>query len=1496
MGQKSLYVKEFEKDACGIGFVAQLKGSPSYEVVDKALSMLCCMEHRGAVGAEKNSGDGAGVLIQIPHELLQHECSLIGISLPEAGVYGVGNIFLPPEVGQQGVIKEFYRRAIEEFDQVCLGFREVPVNPDVMGGSAFRSRPSIWQVFVGRRSCLSDIEFERKLYLIRKYMDHLLAKLSVSGSDFFYTCSLSCKKIVYKGQLTTDQVQKFYLDLQNPLLKSCLAMVHSRFSTNTFPSWSRSQPFRFLSHNGEINTLRGNKNSMLARNLLVDSGVFDSEDLKKILPIVEEEGSDSATLDNVVELLALGGRSLPHVMMMLIPEAWDKNDLMDQKRRAFYEYHATLMEPWDGPASIAFTDGDMVGATLDRNGLRPSRYCLTESGLLIMSSEQGALEVEEQEIVLKGRLQSGRMFWADLKQGCIISDDELKGEICSRYPYEKWVQSSKVSFDQLPSMLSSSLSSSSSSDLACLKKVFGYTKEDMTVIIRPMVEEAKEPIGSMGSDTPLAILSNFSQNLFNYFHQLFAQVTNPPIDPIREQFVMSLRSYCGEQVPILSLEPCRPYPYLSLDRPFLTNFDLQSILNVPSSSGLKVSQFSILVRQEDRFDQKLEDLCESVRQAVLSGQNVIVLSDRGVESQTVALPSLLAISAVHHTLVDHHIRSQCGLIIETGEAREIHHFATLLGYGATAVNPYLALDIIDELVAQKCFDFSCEEAQDRYFQALDKGLLKVMSKMGISTVQSYLGAQIFEPVGLSQDFIDRYFSGSYSRLDGVDLSVIEKETRLRHQYAYSVVKEDQELEPGGHYAYRRRGEQHLLDPLKIHLLQRAAQSDDFDLYKQFSNQIGQQDDVPLTLRSLLDFDCSNSIDLSEVEPVENILKRFATGAMSLGSISRESHETLAIAMNRIGAKSNTGEGGEDPVRFTPDVNGDNRCSAIKQVASGRFGVTSYYLSKAKEIQIKMAQGAKPGEGGQLPGTKVDQYIARLRHSTPGVGLISPPPHHDIYSIEDLAQLIYDLKNANEMARINVKLVSEIGVGMVASGVAKAHADVVLISGADGGTGASPLTSLKHAGLPWELGLAEVHQTLVLNGLRSRIVLQTDGQIRTGRDIVVATLLGAEEWGVATSALVTIGCIMMRKCHLNTCPVGIATQDKELRTLFTGRPDYVVNYFRFLAMEVREIMARLGFSTIDSMVGRVDKLKAGSTSHWKARYLDFSPLIQFRPELAQCQETEQDHGLESILDRQFIQVASDFLDFKAHSVRSSFRVKNTDRSVGTMLSYRVSKAFEDQPLSEDSLYFDLKGNCGQSFSAFGVKGLTFHLKGSANDYFGKGLCGAKLILEPEKGVQFKADENVIVGNVAFYGATSGQAYIEGLAGERFCVRNSGVEVVVEGVGDNACEYMTGGRVVILGDIGRNFAAGMSGGIAYIWDPSSSMLPCINQEMVEIQHLEEALEIEFVLRKIREHTRLTGSQRAFSILESWDRCVGEFIKIMPLDYKRVLEELAKQQTAG
>ncbi len=1493
-----LYDPRFEHDACGVGFVADLNGNKTHWIVRKGVEILENLEHRGAVGAEKNSGDGAGLLIQTPHKFFKKECSNLGIPLPAPGCYGVGIIFLPRNETSRKKVMDIFTECVEELGQKVLGWRDVPTENKNIGSMVKAVEPFMAQVFIERSADIDDPEtFERKLYVIRKYSKKRIKSSGLDGVEDFYISSLSYKTISYKGMLTAPQLPDYFPDLSDETLESALCLVHSRFSTNTFPSWPLAQPFRYLAHNGEINTLRGNINWMRARESLFEPGLFTSDEIEKLLPILDDAQSDSAIIDNAVELLVLSGRSLPHVMAMLIPEVWASDTEMSESKRAFYEYHATIMEPWDGPASIAFTDGHVIGATLDRNGLRPSRYLLTYDNILVMGSEAGVLQFAPENIKLKGRLQPGRMFVASLDEGRIIPDDEIKETLANAKPYAKWVSEGKLELIKIKP--GNPPKQPVHEKLTQRQSAFGYSKEDLKIIIAPMANTGAEPIGSMGADTPLAVLSDKPQSLFNYFYQLFAQVTNPPIDPIREESVMSLVSIIGEEEDLLQ-EQNKHCHFIEVPQPVLTNEKLEKLRWVDEDHFKSVCLSSVFPvgRGPGSMKKALDEICEGASAAISSGCNIIIISDRGSNEKNAPIPSLLAVSAVHHHLIREGTRARCGLVVETGEAREVHHFALLLGYGASGINPYLAFESIEDLRLRGVLDkgLTREKAARNFINATGKGLLKTMSKMGISTIQSYIGAQIFEAVGLHEDLIDRYFPGTASRLSGIGLETIEEETMILHRYAYPESGEisDVLLEEGGCYQWREMGERHTFNPGTIQLLQRSTRINDFGLFKKYTSAVNDNPEEANTIRGLLDFTNQDPVPLEEVEPVENIVKRFFTGAMSFGSISKEAHETLAIAMNRLGAKSNTGEGGEDPERFETRPDGDSARSAIKQVASGRFGVTSHYLVNSDELQIKMAQGAKPGEGGQLPGPKVDRVIAKVRHSTPGVGLISPPPHHDIYSIEDLAQLIFDLKNANDRARINVKLVAEVGVGTIAAGVAKGHSEAVLISGHDGGTGASPQSSIKHAGLPWELGLAETHQVLMRNNLRSRIVVQTDGRIVTGRDAIIAALLGAEEWGAATAALVVSGCVMMRKCHLNSCPVGIATQDAELRKMYSGDPEYLVRFFTFMAMEIREIMAQLGFRTVNEMVGRTDKLKIkDGIKHWKAKHLKIDKLLHMEKSLgcaSYCCD-DQDFGLDNALDRELIELARPGLDF-GHKVTGEISIRNVNRTLGTLLSAEISRKYGEQALPEDTIHIKVNGSAGQSFAAFGAKGLTFELEGEANDYFCKGLSGGKVILYPPKVSKFKPHENVIVGNVAFYGATDGESYIQGVGGERFCVRNSGARVVVEAVGDHGCEYMTGGRVVILGPIGKNFAAGMSGGVAYILDLEGKSRNRINTQMVDLENLEDSSEIDQVRSMIEKHYNYTQSPLAMGILAKWDENLPKFIKVMPRDYKRALAEMAQE----
>jgi glutamate synthase (NADPH) large chain len=1492
--QAGLYHPEFEHDACGIGFVANIKGRKSHQIIEDAILMLTRMEHRGACGCEANTGDGAGILIQVPHEFFLDECTKLGLDLPPYGEYGVGMVFFPRDEKLREECRETLNRNIKKLKLELIGYRAVPTDNQTVGESAVNAEPQMEQVFIKRPPQITDLlEFERKLFVLRNYATRIINEAVQGVKGSFYFTSLSYKTIVYKGQLTTNQVRPYFPDLHNENVVSALAVIHSRFSTNTFPSWKLAQPFRYIAHNGEINTVKGNVNWFSAAETDFESQFFSKEELEMIRPVCNLAQSDSANLDNVIEMLVLSGRSLPHVMMMLIPEAWDGNEQMDPIRKAFYEYHASLMEPWDGPASITFTDGTIVGATLDRNGLRPSRYCVTSDDLVIMASESGALEVDQAKVIKKGRLQPGKMFLVDLEQGRILSDEEVKAQISSQQPYDEWLKQYKIKLAEVPEP-GGKFRPLEEKNLLKRQISAGYTSEDLKYVIGPMATTGLEALGSMGLDTPLAVLSDQSQHLANYFKQLFAQVTNPPIDPIRERMIMSLLSFVGPTKNLLTETPQHCHT-LELTQPVLSNQELEKIRYL-DHKGFQSKTIYMYFRADDKpgsLQRGLDRICQYAEHAVEDGFSIIILSDRSFDSSHAQVPSLLAMAAVHHHLLRKGLRDNVGIIVETGDVWETHHFATLIGYGASGINPYLAFETIAYMKQKGMLETELSEAylHKNYIKAVGKELLKIFAKMGISTLQSYHGAQIFEALGIHKEVIDLHFTGTVSRIGGMKLDDIAREVMIRHRLAFPDIKQvnfTQRLEVGGVYQWKQRGEAHIFNPQTIHLLQESTKKNDYQLFKKYSRLIDDQTHKALTIRGLFKFKSGKSIPIEEVESIENIFKRFATGAMSFGSISWEAHTTLAIAMNRIGGKSNSGEGGEDERRFKKRENGDWLNSAIKQVASGRFGVTSYYLTNATELQIKMAQGAKPGEGGQLPGHKVDEWIGRTRHSTPSVGLISPPPHHDIYSIEDLAQLIFDLKNANREARISVKLVSEAGVGTVAAGVCKAHADVVLIAGHDGGTGASPLSSIRHAGLPWELGLAETHQTLVRNKLRSRIVVQADGQIRTGRDLAVAALLGAEEWGVATAALVTAGCIMMRKCHLNTCPVGVATQNEELRALFTGKPEHVVNLFTFLAMELREIMAELGFRTVNEMVGQSDRLEVrDDITHWKHKNLNLSTIL-YRPpvnlEVGLFKQEEQDHGISEVLDWELLKKAQSALK-TLENVKAEFRIQNIDRSVGTMLSNEISKKYEAEGLPQDTIHFKFRGTAGQSFAAFGAKGLTMELEGDANDYFGKGLSGAKLILYPDRKATFEPSTNSIVGNVAFYGATSGEAYIRGMAGERFGVRNSGVKTVVEGVGDHGCEYMTGGVVIILGDTGRNFGAGMSGGVAYIWNKNADFENKLNREMVDLEAITE--EDQNILKLfIENHLEYTQSERAKSVLENWETTITQFVKVMPTDFKKAL----------
>ncbi|MGC1243917.1 MAG: glutamate synthase large subunit [Chryseosolibacter sp.] len=1487
---KGLYTPELEHDACGIGFVANINGTKTNNVLRDALSMLENMEHRGGRGCNAKTGDGAGILIQLPHDFLSEEASRLGFELPAPGKYGVGMVFFPRDKKVANACREVLKKNIIALGFELIGFRGVPVDHSVPGPDAAEVEPLIEQVFVkSKGDNIPDEALERKLFVLRNFTSHKIGREVKGSNTEFYITSLSSKTIIYKGQLRTEQVRKYFFDLQDPRLRTALALVHSRFSTNTFPNWKLAQPFRYIAHNGEINTIRGNVNKMKSKEALFKSSLFTDEELKMVVPITMPEGSDSSNLDALVEMLVISGRSIPHVMMMLVPEAWQDNKLMDPHRKAFYKYHASMMEPWDGPAALVFTDGNRIGATLDRNGLRPLRYYVTRSGRIVMASEAGALPVDPKDILEKGRITPGKMMMIDLDQGKVLDDEKVKRSVYEGKPYYNWIIQNRLKLRLEPEQ-DYYEDNFDEKTLTARQNAYGYTAEDLKTIITPMAQKGYEAIGSMGDDTPLAVLSKESRHISNYFKQHFAQVSNPPIDPIRERLVMSLFTRIGVSLNVLDETP-QHTNQIHISQPVLLNSDLEKLKHLPAH-GFDYSIIrSVFVAdgKPGRLEESLNRICCEAEKAIRSGKKIIVISDKKISPDHAPIPSLLAIGAVHHYLVENRIRTHAGLLVEAGDVWEVHHFATIIGYGASAINPYMAFETIHSLNRENALgNITDEDAYKNYQKAIGNGLLKVMSKMGISTLQSYQSAQIFEALGLGSDVIDKCFKGTISRIEGLSFDDLAQEVLVRHKLAFG--KEGAPLQVGGIYQWKRRGEKHMFSPEVIHLLQHSTKTKNYSLFKKYAAKIDEQANETLTLRGLFQFKKRNAVPISEVEPVEEIFRRFATGAMSFGSISHEAHSTLAIAMNRIGGKSNSGEGGEDAVRYERKSNGDWERSAIKQVASGRFGVTSYYLSNADELQIKMAQGAKPGEGGQLPGDKVDEWIGRVRHSTPGVGLISPPPHHDIYSIEDLAQLIFDLKNANRQARINVKLVSQAGVGTVAAGVAKAKADAILISGADGGTGASPISSVRHAGLPWELGLAEAHQTLVKNNLRSRIVLQTDGQIRTGRDIAIATLLGAEEWGVATAALVVEGCIMMRKCHLNTCPVGIATQDSELRKLFTGDPDHVVNFFHFLAQDLRETMAELGFRSINEMVGRTDVLRVRQdVDHWKVKKLDLSPILHREPardHVGVYKQIEQDFELEKVLDWRLVEAAKSSID-EAEPVQKKFIIRNTDRSVGALLSNEISKKYKANGLPEDTIHFNFKGSAGQSFGAFVAPGLRFELEGEANDYFGKGLSGGKLIVYPDNEASFKPEDNIIIGNVAFYGATAGEAYIRGQAGERFCVRNSGVKAVVEGVGDHACEYMTGGRVVVLGKTGRNFAAGMSGGIAFVFDTEKALDKLCNKDMVELEAMTEEDKHE-VREMIEKHFRYTGSDPAEWILENWEVASNLFIKVMPKDYKAVLQK--------
>ena len=1533
---QGLYDPALDKDSCGVGFIADIKGRSSHKLIEDALAILCNLEHRGAVGADPRAGDGAGILVQIPHKFFAKEAGRLGFGLPKPGEYAIGALFMPRDPDWRQVIREIYSQMIKRERMTLLGWREVPSDNSTLGESVKPTEPVHLQVFIGRGNKIkTEEEFERRLYILRKSMSNAIYTRKERRLSGYYPVSISCRTIVYKGMFLADQLGTYYPDLRDRDFESALALVHQRFSTNTFPAWSLAHPYRMIAHNGEINTLRGNVNWMAARQASVSSPLF-GKDINKLWPISYEGQSDTACFDNALEFLVQGGYSLAHAMMMMIPEAWAGNPLMDEERRAFYEYNAALMEPWDGPAAIAFTNGRQIGATLDRNGLRPARYLLTNDDRIVMASEMGVLPISEKDIIKKWRLQPGKMLLVDLDEGRLIPDEELKATLAKSHPYKEWLARTQIVLEELPGTANEAPISNLS--LLDRQQAFGYTQEDLKFLMTPMATTGEEAVGSMGNDTPISALSDKPKSLFTYFKQNFAQVTNPPIDPIREELVMSLVSIIGPRPNIFDLEGTSKTKRLEVRQPILTNEDLEKIRSISEMSGdhFKSHTFDITFPAEhgaDGMGWALAELCERAEEEVRNGCNIIILSDRRASADRIPIPVLLACAAVHHHLIRNGLRTSVGMVLETGEPREVHHFACLAGYGAEAINPYLAFETLiaikDDLPGKPTDD---KEVIKKYIKAIGKGLLKVMSKMGISTYQSYCGAQIFDAVGLRQDFVDNYFTGTHTRIEGVGLAEIAEEAVRRHRDAFSDAPIYRSmLDVGGDYAVRVRGEDHVWTAETVSRLQHAVRGNSQDHYRAFAQVVNEQNERLLTIRGMFrlkkaDEDGRKPVPLEEVEPAKNIVRRFSTGAMSFGSISREAHTTLAIAMNRIGGKSNTGEGGEEADRFKPLPNGDSMRSAIKQVASGRFGVTAEYLVNSDMMQIKIAQGAKPGEGGQLPGHKVDKTIAKVRHSTPGVGLISPPPHHDIYSIEDLAQLIFDLKNVNPTGDVSVKLVSEVGVGTVAAGVSKARADHVTIAGFEGGTGASPLTSIKHAGSPWEIGLAETHQTLVINRLRGRIAVQVDGGIRTGRDVVVGALLGADEFGFATAPLIAAGCIMMRKCHLNTCPVGVATQDPVLRKRFKGQPEHVINYFFFVAEEVRELMAELGFRTFDEIVGQMQMLdRRKLVEHWKAKGLDFSKLFTKPPAekgtaIFKCEP--QDHKIKEILDRKLIAESQSALD-RGAPVRLQSVIRNTDRACGGMLSGEVAKRYGHEGLPDNTIHVRFTGTAGQSFGAWLARGITFELDGDANDYVGKGLSGGRLIIRPPADSGIVPEESIIVGNTVLYGAIEGECYFRGVAGERFAVRNSGAIAVIEGAGDHCCEYMTGGVVVVLGRTGRNFAAGMSGGIAYVVDEDNTFKSRCNMAMVELEPVpeeEQVAEQEFghyndleshgrvdvmsdlttkdaerLHMLIANHARHTGSKRAAEILANWDSYRPLFRKVMPVEYRRALAEMAKEKAA-
>ncbi|MEP4077205.1 glutamate synthase large subunit [Haloferula sp.] len=1518
---QGLWEPSREKDACGVGFIAHLKGKRSHDIIQKTLTMNEHMDHRGASGSDPDTGDGAGIFIQIPDKFLRKKMAEKEVELPAEGSYGAGLVFLSPETSEREAAMQVFEHVIREEGQEFLGWRTVPTKSEILGKTSGRYEPCIKQVFIGKSDDITDpVDFERKLYIIRRRVAYSIRNNELPnnftdvhgnksntfpGASYLYITNLSARTMVYKGMLTPCQLAEYFPDFHDPDFESALALMHTRFSTNTFPSWSRAHPNRFIAHNGEINTVMGNANFMKARQAQCQSEKF-GDGISRIFPVINEDGSDSARFDNALEFMHFGGYDLVHAAMMMIPEPWERHTMMDEDKKAFYEYHACMMEPWDGPASITFSDGHQIGAVLDRNGLRPSRYYVTDDDLVIMASEVGVIpEIDPLSVVEKGRLQPGRMFLVDMNEGRIIPDEEVKQRVYSAKPYKQWLDDNRLFLKELPE--AKTPKAVEEERITERQIAFGYTYEDLRVVLGPTATAGVQPIASMGNDTPLAVLSEKPKHLYQYFKQIFAQVTNPALDCIREELVTATETFIGSEGNLLEPGPksCR---MVRLDSPLIDNKQLGKLREI-EADGFKAATIDALF-SADQGGKGLEkgfvDLCAAADQAIADGVNILIVSDRNISKELAAMPTLLVMGGLHQHLVGKGTRTLVSIILESGEAREVHHFATLIGYGADAINPYMAFDSLHQMIRDEMIDIELDTGIYNFLKGSIKGVVKTMAKMGISTVASYRGAQIFETIGLNTELVDKYFTGTSSRCEGSDIDEIAEEALMRHRAAFPdrhIEDDERALDSGGMYQWRKDGEYHLFNPETIHLLQKAVRTGSYEVYKEYAAKVNDQAENLSTLRGLMKFKGKRTpVPLDEVEPIEAITKRFKTGAMSYGSISKEAHETLAIAMNRVGGKSNTGEGGEDPSRFVPMENGDSKRSAIKQVASGRFGVTGEYLANADEIQIKISQGAKPGEGGELPGSKVYPWVAKVRHSTPGVGLVSPPPHHDIYSIEDLAELIHDLKNSNPKARINVKLVAEVGVGTIASGVAKAHADVILISGHDGGTGASPASSIYNAGAPWELGLAETNQILLLNDLRSRVILETDGQLKTGRDVAIAALLGAEEYGFATAPLVTMGCLMMRVCQKNTCPVGVATQNPELRKNFTGKPEHVVNFMRFIAEEMREHMAECGFRTIDEMVGHVECLDtAEATDHWKAKGVDLSNIFH-KPDVGEEVGTyctkEQDHGLHLALDNTHLLTLCKPAIERGEKVKAELPIVNINRVVGTITGCEISRKYGSKGLPEDTIELKFNGSAGQSFAAFTPPGMTFVLEGDANDYVGKGMSGSKLAIYPPKGSPFIAEDNILIGNVAFYGATAGEAYINGIAGERFCVRNSGVKTVVEGVGDHGCEYMTGGQVIVLGATGRNFAAGMSGGVAYVYDIDGLFEKRLNHDMVNLYRLVECgdEDISLVKAEIETHVERTGSNRGREILANWDKELPKFLKVFPRDYERMLQCFKKVEEQG